>query len=103
MAKFKLYPILWLTGMQVALGAGFESTGGAKSAFNPTAVGMFLVFVLSTLCITYYSSKKSQSASGFYTAGGNITGLQNGIAIAGDYMSAASLFGHHCPRFHQWL
>ncbi|TSA83932.1 cation acetate symporter [Helicobacter mehlei] len=93
MAKFKLYLILWLAGAQVALGAGFESTGGAKSAFNPTAVGMFLVFVLSTLCITYYSSKKSQSASGFYTAGGNITGLQNGIAIAGDYMSAASFLG----------
>ncbi|WP_233709822.1 cation acetate symporter [Helicobacter salomonis] len=64
-----------------------------KQAFNPTAVSMFALFVLSTLFITYYSSKKSQSASGFYTAGGNITGLQNGVAIAGDYMSAASFLG----------
>ncbi len=64
-----------------------------KVQFNPTAVIMFLVFVLVTLGITYYSSKKSQSASSFYTAGGNITGLQNGTAIAGDYMSAASFLG----------
>ncbi|EAL52280.1 sodium:solute symporter family protein [Campylobacter upsaliensis RM3195] len=38
---------------------------------------MFLLFVLATLFITYYSNKKSQSKSGFYTAGGNITGMQN--------------------------
>lgn len=60
---------------------------------NITAVSMFLIFVLATLLITYYSNKKSQSKSGFYTAGGNITGMQNGMAIAGDYMSAASFLG----------
>ena len=68
-------------------------TGGAKSEFNSIAVIMFVIFVGATLIITYYSNKKSQSASGFYTAGGNITGLQNGTAIAGDYMSAASFLG----------
>ncbi|MDL0079821.1 cation acetate symporter [Helicobacter zhangjianzhongii] len=69
------------------------NTGGAKSDVNPVAIGMFLAFVLATLFITYLSNKKSQSASGFYTAGGNITGMQNGVAIAGDYMSAASFLG----------
>lgn len=68
-------------------------TGGAKSEFNSIAVIMFVIFVGATLIITYYSNKKSQSTSGFYTAGGNITGLQNGTAIAGDYMSAASFLG----------
>lgn len=67
--------------------------GGAVSDLNPTAIGMFLAFVLATLFITYLSNKKSQSASGFYTAGGNISGMQNGIAIAGDFMSAASFLG----------
>ena len=67
--------------------------GGAVSDLNPTAIGMFLTFVLATLFITYLSNKKSQSASGFYTAGGNISGMQNGIAIAGDFMSAASFLG----------
>ena len=75
-----------------AFGAAFD-TGGAKADVNPVAIGMFLAFVLATLFITYLSNKKSQSASGFYTAGGNITGAQNGIAIAGDYMSAASFLG----------
>lgn len=75
-----------------AFGAAFD-TGGAKADVNPVAIGMFLAFVLATLFITYLSNKKSQSASGFYTAGGNITGVQNGIAIAGDYMSAASFLG----------
>lgn len=66
---------------------------GAKSDVNYIAIAMFVAFVLATLGITYYSSKKSQSASSFYTAGGNITGAQNGMAIAGDYMSAASFLG----------
>ena len=69
------------------------NTGGAKSEVNIVAITMFLIFVLGTLFITYLSSKRSISTSGFYTAGGNITGLQNGTAIAGDYMSAASFLG----------
>ncbi len=94
MAKFKfLFIFIGLCGAGVLGGAGFSDMQVNKQAFNPTAVSMFALFVLSTLFITYYSSKKSQSASGFYTAGGNITGLQNGVAIAGDYMSAASFLG----------
>lgn len=67
--------------------------GGAKSELNILAIVMFAIFVLATLGITYYSNKLSNSASGFYTAGGNITGFQNGMATAGDYMSAASFLG----------
>ena len=54
---------------------------------------MFFVFVLSTLVITYWAARRSRSASSFYTAGGGITGFQNGLAVAGDYMSAATLLG----------
>lgn len=67
--------------------------GGIKSELNIVAILMFAIFVLATLGITYYSNKLSNSASGFYTAGGNITGFQNGMATAGDYMSAASFLG----------
>ncbi|MFB5675250.1 cation acetate symporter [Paenibacillus terreus] len=58
-----------------------------------TAFILFLVIVLGTLVITYYASKKTKTASEFYTAGGGLTGWQNGLAIAGDYMSAASFLG----------
>jgi len=64
-----------------------------KQPINLTAIAMFLVFVLGTLGITYWAAKRTTSASDFYTAGGGITGLQNGLAIAGDYMSAATLLG----------
>ena len=60
---------------------------------NVTAIAMFVAFVLFTLGITYWAAKKTRSAAQFYTAGGGITGLQNGLAIAGDYMSAASFLG----------
>ncbi|OXM13397.1 solute symporter family protein [Paenibacillus herberti] len=58
-----------------------------------TAFLLFLLIVLGTLVITYYASKKTNTASEFYTAGGGLTGWQNGLAIAGDYMSAASFLG----------
>lgn len=58
-----------------------------------TAFLLFLVIVAGTLVITYYAAKKTKTASEFYTAGGGLTGWQNGLAIAGDYMSAASFLG----------
>jgi cation/acetate symporter len=64
-----------------------------KQATNYTAIGMFVVFVIFTLFITKWAAKRTRSASDFYTAGGGITGFQNGLAIAGDYMSAASFLG----------
>jgi cation/acetate symporter len=54
---------------------------------------MFFVFVLGTLAITWWAARQTQSTSDFYTAGGGISGFQNGLAIAGDYMSAATLLG----------
>ncbi|MBM7692723.1 cation/acetate symporter [Peribacillus deserti] len=60
---------------------------------NIAAFTMFLGIVFVTLIITYYASKKTNNASEFYTAGGGLTGWQNGMAIAGDYMSAASFLG----------
>jgi cation/acetate symporter len=57
------------------------------------ALGMFLVFVLITLGITWWAAQRSQSATAFFTASRRITGWQNGVAVAGDYMSAASFLG----------
>jgi cation/acetate symporter len=54
---------------------------------------MFLIFVGLTLYITYWASKRTRSRADYYTAGGKITGFQNGMAIAGDFMSAASFLG----------
>ena len=64
-----------------------------KQPLNLHAIVMFFVFVLLTLGITYWAASRTKSASDFYTAGGGITGFQNGLAIAGDYMSAATLLG----------
>lgn len=64
-----------------------------KQDLNLTAIIMFSVFVLATLWITKWASKKTRSASDFYTGGGGISGFQNGLAIAGDFMSAASFLG----------
>jgi len=64
-----------------------------QQPMNLAAISMFLLFVLGTLGITWWAAKRTRSASDFYTAGGGISGFQNGLAIAGDYMSAATLLG----------
>ena len=76
----------------LALAAG-TIEGGSKQAVNWAAIGMFIGFVSLTLVITYWASKRTVSAADFYSAGGGITAGQNGLAIAGDYMSAASFLG----------
>ena len=60
---------------------------------NITAIVVFLAFVITTIGITYWAAGRTHSTSDFYTAGGGISGVQNGFAIAGDYMSAATLLG----------
>ncbi|MFS0671705.1 cation acetate symporter [Ornithinibacillus sp. 179-J 7C1 HS] len=60
---------------------------------DPVVVILFLAIVALTLYITYYAAKRTKSAGDFYTAGGGLTGWQNGLAIAGDYLSAASFLG----------
>ena len=57
------------------------------------SLSLFISIILLTLMITYYASKRTKSASDFYTAGGGLTATQNGLAIAGDFMSAASFLG----------
>ncbi|MBS0467193.1 MAG: cation acetate symporter, partial [Proteobacteria bacterium] len=82
---------LWASN--AAYAAGGDVGQAAKQETNWTAIIMFAVFVAGTLWITKWAASKTRSAADFYTAGGGITGFQNGLAIAGDYMSAASFLG----------
>ncbi|MGY3929351.1 acetate permease ActP [Aeromonas encheleia] len=87
--------LLLLTGLvSTPLLAADALTGEVqRQPLNVPAIVMFVVFVAATLFITYWASKRNRSASDYYAAGGRITGFQNGLAIAGDYMSAASFLG----------
>ncbi|GAA0234571.1 cation acetate symporter [Castellaniella daejeonensis] len=81
-----------------ALAPAVQAAGGdlgelQQQPTNWTAIAMFALFVLLTLWITKWAAARTRSAADFYTAGGGITGFQNGLAIAGDYMSAASFLG----------
>ncbi|ONF47739.1 cation acetate symporter [Methylobacterium radiotolerans] len=76
-----------------AYAAGPDLGAVAQSATNWPAILMFLFFVLATLGITYKAAKGTKSASDFYAAGGGISAGTNSLAIAGDYMSAASFLG----------
>src|ERR671932_1467001 len=58
-----------------------------------TALLMFLAFVTVTLVITYWAARRSRGAAAYFAANRQITGWQNGLAVAGDYMSAASFLG----------
>ena len=65
----------------------------APGTANTSAIIMFVVFILATFGITGWAARRTRTASDFYTAGGGISGFQNGLAIAGDYLSAASFLG----------
>src|SRR5208337_1599671 len=84
-------------GLGLAPGMALAQTANAGGASAPTtdwtAIAMFAFFVAVTLGITYWAAMRTKTAAQFYAAGGGITGLQNGLAIAGDYMSAASFLG----------
>ena len=77
----------------LALFAAGDATFEGKRDLNISAIIMFFIFIAGTLGITKWAASKTKSASDFYTAGGGISGFQNGMAIAGDYMSAASFLG----------
>lgn len=91
----RLVPLLGvlLLGATTAIAAGPDMGAVQKQATNWPAIFMFLFFVLFTLGITYRAAKGSKSASDFYAAGGGISARTNSLAIAGDYMSAASFLG----------
>jgi cation/acetate symporter len=98
MSRIVLSAVFRTVLLGAALSAGYAYAQGAAPApatpgVNWTAVSMFLIFVLGTLGITYRAAMQTKSAADFYAAGGGITGFQNGLAIAGDYMSAASFLG----------
>ncbi|MFB2594965.1 cation acetate symporter [Paracoccus sp. p4-l81] len=84
---------LLLTAPNALFAAGALEGEIQQQATNWTAIIMFAVFVVMTLFITKWAASRTKSAADFYTAGGGITGFQNGLAIAGDYMSAASFLG----------
>ena len=73
--------------------AALAQAAPAAAPVNWHAVVMFLVFIALTLYITYWAAKRTKTATDFYAAGRGISALQNGLAIAGDYMSAASFLG----------
>ncbi|MBN3832344.1 cation acetate symporter [Burkholderia sp. Ac-20344] len=77
----------------VAVAGGGDVGQTARQATNTTAIVLFALFVAGTLWITKWAASRTRSAADFYTAGGGITGFQNGLAISGDYMSAASFLG----------
>lgn len=84
---------LLLLALSNVLFAAGDAQFSGKRDLNVSAIIMFVLFVLATLGITYWAAKRTKTAKDFYTAGGGITGFQNGLAIAGDYMSAASFLG----------
>ena len=65
----------------------------AAAGSNPVAIILFFAFVAGTLAITWLAVRQCRSRSDFYTAGGNLSALRNGLAMAGDYMSAAAFLG----------
>ena len=64
-----------------------------NTGVNVTAVWVFAAFVLVSLLVTYWAARRTRTAGDFYTAGSKITDLQNGLALAGDFMSAATFLG----------
>ena len=81
---------LFMSGMVMA---GPDLGAAEQQPTNWHAIIMFVIFVAFTLVITKWAAKQTTSTTDFYTAGGGISGFQNGLAIAGDYMSAASFLG----------
>ncbi len=78
---------------RAAWAADAPAAQAAAAPVDVVAIVMFAAFVLLTLGITAWAARRTRTAADFYAAGGSITGLQNGIAISGDYMSAASFLG----------
>ncbi len=82
---------VWLMGAGAR--AADLAAGAGRAPTDTTAIVMFAGFVLLTLGITAWAARRTRTASDFYAAGGSITGFQNGVAISGDFMSAASFLG----------
>ena len=99
-----------MSGLLLTAFAGAVQAAPAQSVAVEVkwpAISMFIAFVFITLLITYRSSRRAKSAADFYAAGGSITPLQNGLAIAGDFMSAAAFLGlsalFYTSGFDAWI
>ena len=68
-----------------------------------TAIACFVAVVLVTVGFTAVAARRTRSADDFYVAGGRIGGFQNGLAIAGDFMSAATILGMSAIIFSELL
>jgi cation/acetate symporter len=90
-AKFAAALLAWAWAVPALAGPAVEQT--QQQGVNLNAIVMFGIFVCATLGITYWAAQRTKTTADFYAAGGGITGVQNGLAIAGDYMSAATLLG----------
>ena len=96
---------LWSTGLPVRGGRfdplsaihilqhSFDPRNTMTYEASPLAVGIFALFVAITLGLSFYLGARAKSASGYFAAGGGIHWFVNGIAFAGDYLSAASFLG----------
>lgn len=94
MMKLRLtLPALSLAATAIPVSAHAAAADSAGQTVNFEAVAMFALFVATTLGITYWAAKRTATARDFYAAGNRITGFQNGMAIAGDFMSAAAFLG----------
>src|ERR687893_112739 len=71
----------------------FLAAAAASSTSRTLTITLFLVFVAATLAITIWASRQTKTATDFYAGGRSFSGFQNGMAIGGDYMSAASFLG----------
>src|SRR5438128_1927427 len=84
-----------LAALATAMPFSAYAQAGIAASHGPNwvAIGMFLLIVVVTLIITYRSAGRTKSKADFYTAGHEITPMQNGLAIAGDFLSAAAFLG----------
>jgi cation/acetate symporter len=87
--SFSLLTLLGLLA-QPALAA---EAGAVSPEYRFLTFAVFGAIIGLTMFVTYVAAKRGRSAADFYTAGGGISGIQNGWAIAGDYLSAASFLG----------
>jgi cation/acetate symporter len=90
---------LLVPGLLALASPSILAAEGASRPLNWNAIGMFLLFVLFTLGVTRWAAMRTRSTRDFYTAGGGLSGLQNGLAIAGDMVSAASFLGISAMMF----
>ena len=85
--------VLSVGAVAAVLAASPAFAQAVSSDWRILTLGVFGAIIAVTMYVTYLAAKRTKTAADFYTAGGGVSGLQNGWAIAGDYLSAASFLG----------